>query len=233
MVINKTDNETNVVALNTIESIIVNEFELNYNKDNYEYNRDVNYEIAKLNITYTLSDDTTNTLEVDLNIGENKINIKENDKEYIIIVNRLNPDVNYILNNIGIKYDDKYISGIGVNTSIDSFINNIIKIDSLSIVNITDAKGNAKQSTFATGDKVTVKSGNEEKNYDILIYGDINGDGKIDKLDASAILRVYYNYANYDGVFKEASDINKDGNIDKLDVLAVLRDYYGYAKISQ
>ena len=96
-----------------------------------------------------------------------------------------------------------------------------------------DQKGNNKNTTFATGDKVTVKNGMEEKSFEILIYGDINGDGKIDKLDALAILREYYNYANYEGVYKEASDINKDGKIDKLDVLAVLRDYYGYAKISQ
>ena len=180
-----------------------------------------------------MSDNTINSLDIDLNIGINIITIKENDKEYIINVNRPNPPVDYILNNVGIKYDDKYISGINVNSSINSFINNVNKIDVLSTVLVKDANGNLKETTFATGDKIIVKSVDDEKDFEVLIYGDINGDGKIDKLDALAILREYYNYTSYDGVYKVASDINKDGKIDKLDVLAVLRDYYGYAKISQ
>ena len=67
----------------------------------------------------------------------------------------------------------------------------------------------------------------------IVIYGDVNGDGVIDKLDYLAILRHYYGYKKYDGVYKEAADVNKDGVVDKLDYLAVLRDYYGYKKIVQ
>ena len=89
-----------------------------------------------------------------------------------------------------------------------------------------DAKGNSKVSgIFKTGDKVNIKSGNEEANFEVVIYGDINGDGVIDKLDAASVLRQYYKYVNYDG------DINGDGVIDKLDAASILRDWYGYAKI--
>ena len=82
-------------------------------------------------------------------------------------------------------------------------------------------------------DKLTVKSGSEEKTFNILIYGDVNGDGLIDKLDYLAVLRHYYGYTTYNGVYKLAADANKDGTIDKLDYLAILRDYYGYEKIKQ
>ena len=233
LTINKLSNETNVVVENTIENITVDAFTLGYNKDILTYDKDVDYEVSKLKVTYTLSDKTVHKLDVDLKVGMNTINIKENTHEYVINVNRLNPQIDYVLSNIGIKYDDNYISGINVNSSIDSFINNVLKIDKLTTVTIKDSKGNKKSTTFATGDKINIKNSLEERNYEVLIYGDINGDGKIDKLDASAILRAFYKYANYDGVYKEAADINKDGKIDKLDVLAVLRDYYGYAKISQ
>jgi len=233
LIINKPNNETNIVADNVIETITVDAFELDYNKEIFNYTKEVSFEVDKLKVTYTLSDGSSNTLNINLNVSLNTINIKQGDKEYVISVNRLNPQVDYILNNVGIKYDDKYISGININSSINSFISNVSKVYSLSTAYVHDVKGNIKESTFATGDLITLKSGNEEKIYEVLIYGDINGDGAIDKLDASAILREYYNYANYEGVFKEASDINKDGVIDKLDVLAVLRDYYGYAKISQ
>jgi len=233
LTINRTSNETNIVTENAIEDIMVDAFTLNYDKSVLTYDKNVEFEVSKLKVSYTLSDKTVHDIDVNLKIGVNTIVITENNKEYIINVNRLNPEVDYILNNIGIKYDDKYISGINVDSSIDSFINNVENIDALSTVSIKDAKGNNKENTFATGDIVTIKSGMDEKVFEVLIYGDINGDGKIDKLDALAILREYYNYASYDGVYKEASDINKDGKIDKLDVLAVLRDYYGYAKISQ
>ena len=62
---------------------------------------------------------------------------------------------------------------------------------------------------------------------------DVNGDGTIDKLDYLAVLRHYYKYTEYTGVYEKAADANKDGVIDKLDYLAILRDYYGYAKIIQ
>lgn len=233
LVINRTSNETNIVTENEIENITIDAFPLNYKKDILKYDKEVSYEVSKLKVTYILSDKTTHNLDVNLKLGVNTITIKQSNKTYTIDVTRLNPEVNYILNNVGIKYDDKYMSGISINSSINSFISNVLKIDSSASVLVKDQKGNNKNTTFATGDKVTVKNGMEEKSFEILIYGDINGDGKIDKLDALAILREYYNYANYEGVYKEASDINKDGKIDKLDVLAVLRDYYGYAKISQ
>lgn len=226
-------NETNITTDGSVENIIIDNIELNFSKNIYTYSKEVDYEIDKLKITYTLDNNEQKILNVNLNIGLNTITIKENNKEYVIEVTRLNPPVSYILNNIGIKYNDKYISGINPNTSVSSLINNINNISSTIMTNIKDSKGNAKTGIFATGDTINIKSNNEEKQYETLIYGDINGDGKIDKLDALAILRNYYGYANYEGVYQVASDINKDNKIDKLDVLAVLRDYYGYSKINQ
>ena len=86
---------------------------------------------------------------------------------------------------------------------------------------------------IASGDKITIKTSKEEKSYTIVIYGDINGDGAIDKLDASTILRKYYGYTKLNENESKFADINKDGNIDKLDALAILRDLYGYSKITQ
>ena len=233
LTINRISNETNIVTQNVIENIQIDAFDLGFKKDTLKYNKDVAYDISKLKVTYTLSDKTIHKLDVELKVGKNTITVKENDNAYVITVNRLNPEIDYVLSNVGIKYDDKYISGINTDTSIDSFINNVLKVDKLTTVVVKDSKGNKKSTTFATGDKINIKNSLEERNYEVLIYGDINGDGAIDKLDASAILRAFYKYTTYEGVYKEAADINKDGKIDKLDVLAVLRDFYGYAKISQ
>ena len=64
-------------------------------------------------------------------------------------------------------------------------------------INIKDKQGNSKRNgTFVTGDKVTIGNGKEEKTMNIVIYGDINGDGKIDRDDCLAILRHLNGYTN-------------------------------------
>lgn len=143
-------------------------------------------------------------------------------------------DISEILRVAGIKNDGNIISGINVLEE----VNNIKKM-------ITDKELKANVSYFskddkeknegivATGDKINIKTDREEKNYTLIIYGDINSDGKIDKLDYLQVLRHYYKYTSLDEVASVSADINKDGVIDKLDYLAILRDYYGYQKISQ
>lgn len=163
-------------------------------------------------------------------MGNNEFNISSSNN-YKINILRKSPSISYLLSNSGVKHNDKYISGIKANTNIDSLINNISSINA-TLLKMFDAKGNSKVSgIFKTGDKVNIKSGNEEANFEVVIYGDINGDGVIDKLDAASVLRQYYKYVNYDGVYKVAADVNKDGVIDKLDAASILRDWYGYAKI--
>ena len=67
----------------------------------------------------------------------------------------------------------------------------------------------------------------------VLIYGDTNSDGFIDKLDASSVLRHYYGYVKHEGIYEKSLDVNRDGIIDKLDASAILRSYYGYEGINQ
>ena len=66
-----------------------------------------------------------------------------------------------------------------------------------------------------------------------MIYGDITGDGEIDKTDCSEVLRQFYGYVNYSGVKRAALDVNRDGKIDKLDATEILRQFYGYSSINQ
>ena len=139
-----------------------------------------------------------------------------------------------VLNNSGIKYNDKYMYGISPNTNVNSLIDNIKKISATTSITIKNSNNEVKSNTnFTTGDVIEVSNSKEKKTYQVIIYGDINGDGVIDKLDYLAVLRHYYNYAKLDGVYSSAADVNRDGVIDKLDYLAILRDYYGYAKIEQ
>lgn len=176
--------------------------------------------------------ETTITLTVTSESGRSRnyvINVTKDEVEEGETV-----ELSYILDNIGIKYNDKYIHGIKEDTDIQSLIDNVSNVNSYASATIKDKDGNNKTSgIFKTGDTVTISNSKEEITLTILIYGDITGDGIIDKLDYLAVLRHYYGYISLEGVYKEAADAKKDGTIDKLDYLAILRDYYGYASIEQ
>ena len=73
---------------------------------------------------------------------------------------------------------------------------------------------------LGTGTKVKVieiATGNVVKTYTIVIYGDVNGDGNIDSIDAGLIVD-FENYATTFNEFQlEAGDVNGDGNVDSID----------------
>lgn len=243
LIINRQSKEEDIVLSNTnsLKSLTIDKIDFEFNKEILEYNLETSFENNKILINYELEDNTASVetnKEVNLIVGLNKINIKVtaengNTKTYILNITRKEIGINEVLNNSGIKYNDSYIYGISVNTSTESLINNIKNIsDSISVV-IKNKDGEIKNGVFATGDKVIISSGKENKTYEIVIYGDVNGDSLIDKLDYLAVLRHYYKYKEYSGVYKIAADVNRDGTVDKLDYLAVLRDYYGYKKIEQ
>lgn len=142
--------------------------------------------------------------------------------------------VSEILRLANIKNDGNYMFGFVVGTDISEIQKNIIDKETKASVITLDKDGNSKiNGAVASGDKVKINTDSEEKEYTIIINGEVTGDGVIDKLDALAVVRYFYQYTSYDGALKAAADVNGDNVIDKLDALAILRDYYGYAKIEQ
>lgn len=133
-----------------------------------------------------------------------------------------------------IKNDGNYMFGFKVGTDISEIKKNIIDREVKAEVTAFDKDGNSKiNGAVASGDKIRIKTDSEEKEYTVVMYGDVTGDGVIDKLDALAVLRYFYQYTSYDGALKMAADVTGNGVIDKLDALAIVRDYYGYEKIEQ
>ena len=245
LVINRQIKEEDIILsdVNSLKSISIEGLDFAFDKDTLEYNLEVSFDVNKVNISYELEDENSEVdsdNEVELIVGLNRININvtaENGdvRTYIINITRKEAPLNDVLNASGIKYDNesKYIYGINVDTSIDSLINNIKSVSSSISIIVKNNKDEVKTGIFATGDKVIISDGETTITYEVLIYGDVTGDGVIDKLDYLAVLRHYYKYKEYNGVYKEAADADKNGVIDKLDFLAVLKDYYGYKAIEQ
>ncbi len=72
--------------------------------------------------------------------------------------------------------------------------------------------------------KVVVEGGSAPE----ILYGDVNGDGKVDFRDVLAMIR-YYN-GNGEAILSEnlnAADVNADGKVDFRDALEMIRFYNG------
>ncbi len=221
-----------------------------FNYDKYEYNITIpsNKDSIKVEATKIVNStkvegvgniNTPNSKTININVtAENgrvrtyKINITkeekdEEDNEEEIV------DMNTILNNIGIKYNNSYMFGLKLGTDSSNIINNVKKISEYATVNIKDKNNNPKSGALKTGDKVTISNKKETKSFTIVIYGDINADNKIDKDDCLAILRQLNGYTKLSGAYLESADANHDGKVNKDDCLAILRQLNGYADIKQ
>ena len=138
--------------------------------------------------------------------------------------NTLIEPVSNIITNLNIKTKDNYIYGYEVGTDISSIISNIK--NNYDYVNINT---NGKTSgIIATGDTLTIKTDNEEKEYTIVIYGDVNGDGKINYLDYVSVYnhiqKVKHTELNKEllvNEYVEAADISNDNEITYLDYVKI------------
>ena len=146
--------------------------------------------------------------------------------------NEPKPDtVSTIVTKASYRKEGNLISGINLNTDSNTLINSLTGKGATN-VSVTNANGEPKSGRLATGDKVTL-TGASTETIEVVIYGDITGDGEIDKTDCSEVLRQFYGYVNHSGVKRAALDVNRDGRIDKLDATEILRQFYGYSSINQ
>ena len=179
--------------------------------------------------------------EVTLDSNNNLFEIKVvaangSTKTYKLTINR-NDSVpltsGQIIGNAGYKTDGTYISGFNVGINANDAKNHLQKQSSLSNIKVTDINSNEKTSALATGDKIIVTSANKTDAYQVVIYGDSNGDGKISSLDYVKVKNYIMGSKSITGPYKEASDANRDGTIDARDYVKIKNSIMGISKISQ
>ena len=61
-----------------------------------------------------------------------------------------------------------------------------------------------------------------ENTYEIVIVGDVNGDGKVDSIDSNFIKGHRVETNKLEAAKFEAADINKDGKVNKIDSFLLL-----------
>lgn len=213
----------------------------------YNYNLDINNPKITINAipvssnakvegngTFEIKGDTTKIIKVTAQNGDIK-NYKLNIKLTGTKVETPKPEepektINVLdtLNSAGIKNNDKYIYGFNIGSDISIIKEKIMNANKKAVVTLKNSSGKDKnKGVIATGDVVTITSGNETKKYEVVIYGDINGNGQIDNIDFIRIKKHLLNTITLSGPYKEAADINKNGELDNIDFIRIKKYLLG------
>ena len=141
--------------------------------------------------------------------------------------------ISNILTNLSIKNNSSNIYGFKLGTTATTLSQNILKQNSNSIVKITDKNNKTKTNVLATGDKVTITSNKETKTYQVVIYGDVDGDGSINAKDLLIIRKYLLKEKSISGVYLEAAKLNRGTNVSAKDLLILRKYLLGTKEISQ
>ena len=69
----------------------------------------------------------------------------------------------------------------------------------------------------ATGQKIVIKNNGEEVTYNVIVYGDTSGDGKITTIDYSKVKAHILGTKKLEGAYFQSADTSKDGKISTID----------------
>lgn len=130
------------------------------------------------------------------------------------------------------KIKDNYISGIKIGMSHEEFSNNLKgNMEGLTVT--IEKNANNTTDKVATGDTVTLEKGSQKVTYQVVIYGDVNGDSNIWATDYVQVKNAIKGTLKLEGAYKEAADVNHDSNIWPTDYVQIKNHIKGTSQISQ
>ena len=102
-------------------------------------------------------------------------------------------------------------------------------------VKVVNADGSAVTGNVGTGDQVKVYDANQncKYTYDVIIYGDVNGDGVINAKDLLTIQKNNIKLNTLKGVYLTSADVNRDGSVNAKDLLTVQKSNIKLIVITQ
>lgn len=135
---------------------------------------------------------------------------------------------------LNVDESDKTISGIEISSSVEDVLNNISNYEGM-YSKVLNKNGNEKDGIVGTGDILMTfdSDGNRISSYQIVIYGDINGDGAIDVFDFAMVKRYILGLSDITGINAKAADCYRDGTIDVFDFSTIKRYILGLGSVRQ
>ena len=205
-----------------------------FDPDVIEYTHYVIKTVDKITLNVTPTKSTTKVdykETIELKDNETRIEIKTTSqsgdtKTYKIIVKKVDnvTSINDILSKLSVKVNGTFMKNISEGTSSNSLIANIKKADPTSTVVYKDSSGKTITNAInlRTGDKLEIKSSNgETKVFDIVVNGDVDGDGLVTIKDLLRVQKHILKESVLTNAYKEAGDTDVDNNITIKDLLRV------------
>lgn len=187
--------------------------------------------VYTINVTKKTSETTQNT-NPSTNTNTNTNNNNQNTQNQV--TTNIALDISEILRVLNIKNDGTYIYGYALNTDASKIIKSITEKEKGATVSYTNKSNQVKNSgIIASGDKVKIKTNREEKTYTLIIYGDVNGDGKIAATDYVAIKNHIMDIKKLNDFEKLCADVNHDGKVAATDYVAIKNHIMDVKKITQ
>ena len=229
---------------NYLKNITVAEQSLTpgFKSDTTKYSLVVENSVSSISVSATAvaSTSTINgTGTKSLSVGTNTINVKcksgsGSTRTYKLTVVRKEAEkVSGTLSSKKYTVGDKYITGITPGTKAADFLAGL-SVDG-GTVKLVGADGKQNQGLAATGNKVEVYVDNKKKtSYEVVIYGDVNGDGEINVLDMIKVNRHILGLDKLSGTYLVAADANRKGDgLNVLDMIYINRHALGLSTIKQ
>lgn len=233
---------------NKLKDLSVDGYSLTQTFDLYnnEYSLIVDNIVSSIHVSGSLVDDLASVDglgDYNLGVGENIINIvvtaqNGDQNTYRICVVREEPDTTGegtgFSSIYAVNENQKTIANISVGSSASEFMNGITCTGGAT-AKVLDKNDTEVTGKVATGNVLIIYNSSNMviAQYDIVIYGDPTGDGKIDIFDVASIKRYKLGSVSLENAYLEAADCNHDGKVDIFDVAAIKRNVLGVSIISQ
>ena len=156
--------------------------------------------------------------------GELTIKVTYEGKEATFTVN-VKQNLEILINDYSVETEDKtnYIINIKPKTTVENIK---AAITTNGEVKVYDSEGEkTEDKNLATGNKIKIILDEQEKEYIIVVKGDLTGDGIMNNIDLLKMARYKANLdKNLEGEYLKAADIYTDGNYaDNIDILKMVR----------
>lgn len=199
------------------------------------YSLIVPYQSSTVNISASPAAATSTisgTGSVPLAVGENPVQIKVTAKNgtlrtYNITIIRNEPTGEVLFETAYRVNTDNTLAGIAPGTTVANLSAGITLVNGGQIV-ILNAAGNVisdQGHTLATGDRISFLNASSAVVYEytVLIYGDTNGDGKVNSTDLTVLCRYVLKESDLTGGALLAADANHDGKANSTDLTVICR----------
>lgn len=217
-----------------------------FNKYTTAYSLIVPNDVASIKISATAIDENATISgkgTLSLSVGTNKKTVKvkaENGdvRKYVLTIVREQGEVTDAptLTSSDYKIDtsDKTISGFKKLPVTAATLEKKLSVQN-GTIKLLSSDGKTLKGNVGTGTKVVVydAGGNKYKTYQILIYGDTNGDGKVNALDLLRVQKQILGLGKLSGIYKTVADTGRNGKVDALDLLQVQKQIIGKGNIKQ